>query len=111
MEPTPRDIVEYLDGEGRSPFRAWLRELRDGKGRGIIRNRINRLMDGNFGDCGSVGDGVHELVVDFGPGYRVYFGEDGSRIVLLGGGDKSTQPADIARTRRRWSEYNAQTNN
>jgi putative addiction module killer protein len=107
MEPIPREIVEYLEGTDGNPFREWLLGLRDGKGRGIIRNRINRLIAGNFGDCGPVGEGVHELIVDFGPGYRVYLGEDGEKVVLLGGGDKSTQPADIAKAKRRWSDYNA----
>jgi putative addiction module killer protein len=68
MEPTPRTISEYIDEEGGNPFRKWITGLRDGKTRGVIRNRINRLMDGNFGDCGPVGSGVHELVIDFGPG-------------------------------------------
>jgi putative addiction module killer protein len=54
-----------------------------------------------------VGEGVHEFVIDFGPGYRVYFGEDGEKVVLLGGGDKSTQPSDITKAKRRWSDYNA----
>jgi putative addiction module killer protein len=107
MEPIPRTIVEYLDEEGRNPFRKWIDGLRDGRGRGVIRTRINRLADGNFGDCGPVGSGVHELVIDFGPGYRVYFGEDGSKVVLLCGGNKSTQAADIARAKHRWSDYNA----
>jgi putative addiction module killer protein len=107
MEPIPREIVEYSEGDDGCPFRKWLRGLRDGKGRGVIRNRINRLESGNFGDCSPVGGGVHELVIDFGPGYRVYFGEDGARVVLLGGGDKSTRSADIAKARKRWSYYNA----
>ena len=107
MEPIPREIVEYLEEEGGNPFRKWTSGLRDGKGRGAIRNRINRLVTGNFGDCGPVGQGVHELVIDFGPGYRVYFGEDGTKVVLLGGGDKSTQSADITRAKQRWSDYNA----
>ena len=100
MEPTPRKIVEYVEG-GISPFRRWISGLRDGKGRGVIRNRINRVMAGNFGDCNPIGDGAHELVVDFGHGYRVYFGQDGDMVVLLGGGDKSTQQSDIARLKHR----------
>lgn len=64
-------------------------------------------MQGNFGDVNSVGGGVHELVIDFGPGYRVYFGEDGDEVILLGGGNKSTQIADITKAKDRWSDYNA----
>jgi putative addiction module killer protein len=107
MEPTPREIVEYEDENNNTPFGRWISGLRDGKGRAIIRNRINRLAAGNFGDCGPVGDGVHELVIDFGPGYRVYFGEDRNVVVLLGGGDKSSQSVDIKRCKRRWDDYNA----
>jgi putative addiction module killer protein len=107
MEPTPREIVEYVDANGGNPFRKWLSDLRDAKGRGVIRTRINRLAAGNFGDCGPIGGGAHELVIDFGPGYRVYFGEDGAKVVLLCGGDKSTQTADIVKAKKRWSDYNA----
>lgn len=84
MEPTPRSIVEFIDAKGANPFRAWITALRDAKGRNVIHTRVNRLIAGNFGDCGPVGGGVHELVIDFGPGYRVYFGEDAQTVVLLG---------------------------
>lgn len=106
MEPTPREMVEYEDENHNSPFSDWLLNLRDGKGRGIVRTRINRVMMGNLGDCEPVGEGIHELRIDFGPGYRVYFGLDGNKVVLLGGGDKSTQTTDIARAKYRWSDHN-----
>jgi putative addiction module killer protein len=54
-----------------------------------------------------VGDGVLELRIDFGPGYRIYFGEDADDVILLGGGEKSTQPVDIETAKQRWREYNA----
>jgi putative addiction module killer protein len=60
-----------------------------------------------LGDWGSVGDGVFELIFDFGPGYRVYFGQDGDRIILLGGGTKRSQRKDIHDAQERWSDYNA----
>ena len=69
--------------------------------------RLNRVAQGNLGDCEPVGDGVYELKIDFGPGYRVYFGEDGDDVILLGGGAKNTQPSDIKKAKRRWSDYNA----
>jgi putative addiction module killer protein len=72
-----------------------------------ILARIERVEEGNFGDCESVGGGVHELKIDFGPGYRVYFGEDGDSVVLLGAGTKKTQSTDIAIAKARWSVYNA----
>ena len=68
--------------------------------------RLDRVSLGNFGDCRSVGEGVQELRIDYGPGYRVYFGQLGSTIVLLlCGGDKSTQAKDINLAHYYWSEY------
>jgi putative addiction module killer protein len=63
---------------------------------GVVLTRLDRVEDGNFGDCAPVGSGVRELRIDFGPGYRVYFGEDGEFVILLGGGKKKTQGRDIA---------------
>ena len=72
----------------------------------VIDARLARVRRGNFGDAKSVGDGVHELRIDFGPGYRVYFGREGSRIViLLCGGAKKSQQRDIATAKRYWKEY------
>lgn len=89
------EVREYIHNNKRAPFTDWLGAL-DRKVRARIDARIDRLILGNFGDCKSVGDGVSELRIDFGPGYRVYFGRDGKTIVLLlCGGDKSTQQADI----------------
>jgi putative addiction module killer protein len=77
-------------------FIAWLKDLRDLKGRAKIVTRIQRLEDGNPGDVASVGDGVSEMRIHFGPGYRVYYvNRGGALIVLLCGGDKSTQARDI----------------
>lgn len=70
--------------------------------------RLNRLRLGNFGDCKSVGDGVFELRMMFGPGYRVYFGRDGERVVmLLCGGDKDTQQKDVELAKHYWRDYRA----
>jgi putative addiction module killer protein len=107
VETRPRTLLNYLTVDNHDPFDSWLRKLRDGKARAIIRTRLNRVMQGNFGDVNSVGEGVHKLVVGFGSGYRVYFGEDGDDVILLGGGDKSTQAADIKKAKDRWSDYNA----
>jgi putative addiction module killer protein len=83
-----------------------LTSLKDVKGRAIIRARLERVRLGNLGDCKDVGDGVSELRIAFGPGYRVYFGQDGLRvIVLLIGGDKASQKKDIERAKLLWLEY------
>jgi putative addiction module killer protein len=76
-----------------------------------VRARLNRIRLGNFGDCKSVGRGVEELRIDFGPGYRLYYGRQGSTVVvLLGGGDKRTQTRDIRIAQKFWEEYlNAKT--
>lgn len=81
-------------------FAKWLDQLSDLRGRARILARIERLRDGNFGDWKSLGDGVGELRVDSGPGYRVYFTRVGSEIVvLLAGGDKSSQARDIRKAK------------
>ncbi len=78
-------------------FTAWLRKLRDRVAQRAIERRLRRLIDGNFGDARSVGDGISELRIDVGPGYRAYFLRRGDAIiVMLCGGDKSTQARDIA---------------
>ena len=86
--------------EQSADFARWLTNLRDRMGRLRILKRLRRLSDGQFGDCQSVGDGVHELRMFFGPGYRVYFCQRGETIiVLLAGGDKDSQRDDIARAK------------
>lgn len=82
-------------------FAKWLGDLRDMTARLRIAARLRRMEHGNFGDVKSVGDGVRELRIDYGPGYRVYFTQHGQEIViLLCGGDKRTQAADIARAKQ-----------
>lgn len=77
-------------------YAQWIDALRDLQGRARIQVRIERLADGNAGDVKAVSDGVSELRIDVGPGYRVYFTKRGREVViLLAGGDKSTQSADI----------------
>lgn len=82
-------------------FSNWLRKLRDLKALARIQIRIRRLSLGNFGDVKSVGDGISELRIDYGPGYRVYFQRTGGLLVLLLiGGTKSTQQSDIAKAKK-----------
>lgn len=102
----PREIQAYRTQNGREPFTEWLRSLRDQRTRDRIRKRLERLGDGNFGDCRSVGDGVFELRVHFGAGYRVYFSEmDRTIVLLLCGGDKSSQAYDIQRAKTYWLKH------
>jgi len=107
LDSHPKILRNYVTENGREPFREWLSALGDGKARSIVRIRINRAEKGNLGKCRSIGEGVRELVIDFGPGYRVYFGLDDDQVILLGGGDKSTQSGDIERAKDRWRDYNA----
>lgn len=110
MEWNERQIRSYLTPEGKTPFEDWLTHLKDRMGRVQIKRRIDRLRLGNFGDCKAIGDGVFELRVRFGPGYRVYFAEHKKTIViLLHGGHKNTQDQDIKRAKSYWKELKARS--
>ena len=98
-------LREYQEGSGRSPFGAWFNEL-DSPAAAKITVALTRLGMGNTSNAKSVGAGVFELKVNFGPGYRVYFGKDGHEIViLLGGGTKKRQQRDIEAAQDRWQDY------
>jgi putative addiction module killer protein len=106
METPERTLRILVLRNGKAPFKEWLRSLRDRPTRARIQSRIDRLRLGSFGDCQGVGGGVLELRIHFGPGYRVYFGLYGAQVVLLlCGGDKSTQTRDIADAQRYWKEF------
>ncbi|MBI3994413.1 MAG: type II toxin-antitoxin system RelE/ParE family toxin [Nitrospirae bacterium] len=98
-------IREYLAASGGSPFRDWLNRL-DVSVKARVQARILRFESGNLGDCKSIGAGVREARLDFGPGYRVYFGMEGRNLVLLlMGGTKRTQSRDIEQARKFWLDY------
>jgi putative addiction module killer protein len=106
MNAVPQVLQEYVTADGKNPFREWLNGLRDIHTRAKIRVRLNRVRLGNFGDAKSVGSGVAELRVAYGPGYRVYFARAGNAVVLLlCGGDKSTQKHDIGTAKDYWLDY------
>ena len=101
-----REIQIYRAPNGRAFFVDWLKSLRDRRARKQIQVRLDRLESGNSGDYRSVGEGVFELRLQFGPGYRIYFGEvDNTIILLLCGGDKSSQVRDIEQAKAYWREY------
>jgi putative addiction module killer protein len=109
VEIRPWRTEHYLTADNVDPFWKWLKKLKP-PWRGRIEARITRIEeDGNLGDCEPVGEGVFELKFKKGPGYRIYFGIDrvSDQIVLLYGGDKSTQAADILKAKEYWRDYNA----
>jgi putative addiction module killer protein len=98
-------VQEYLDEEGRSPFAHWFEGL-DALAAAKVAASLYRLEQGNFSKVKGVGSGVYECKINFGPGYRVYFGKDGEKIViLLGGGSKKRQSADISAALTCWQDY------
>ena len=100
------ELRRYQIAAGDEPVTQWLPDLADRQARARILARLERLEIGNFGDCKLLRDGVSELRIDWGPGYRVYFGRDGRTvIVLLSGGDERKQDADIKRAMELWQEY------
>ena len=108
MEATSKDLFIFETEDGHAPFKDWMAQLEGQPAYDKILNRLDRLELGNLGDHKTVGEGVLELRIDFGPGYRVYIGLDGPDIVvLLVGGDKSTQSADIKAAKKYWEAYNA----
>lgn len=99
------DIREYETEDGRNPFADWFEDL-DAKAAARVTTALTRLEQGNTSQVKGVGSGVFELKIDFGPGYRVYFGKDGAEIViLLAGGTKKKQQRDILQAHVHWQDY------
>lgn len=100
------EIREYITLSGKSPFNNWLMKLRDKEARAKILVRLDRLEIGHFGDHKYLRDGVSELRIPHGKGYRVYYGREGNTVVLLlCGGDKSSQDNDIVDAVAYWRAY------
>lgn len=98
-------VKKFQTERGDVPFDDWMDRI-DTRVQARVAKRLDRIERGNFGDHKSVGQGVMELRVDYGPGYRVYFGRDGSEtVILLGGGAKRGQRADIEQAQRNWKRY------
>ena len=106
METTERRLEYYFTADGRVPYREWFDSLKERKTKQRIDARLAHVRAGNLGVHRTVGEGVTELILDFGPGYRLYFGQVGATIVvLLCGGDKSTQHKDIETAHTYWVDY------
>lgn len=106
MEANERQIEYYHTADETVPFLEWFDALKDRKTKLRIDARLAHVRAGNLGVHRTVGEGVTELILDFGPGYRMYFGQVGSTlIVLLCGGDKSTQHKDIMTAHEYWVDY------
>jgi putative addiction module killer protein len=99
------ELRQYIDRQGRNPFDRWFEKL-DNTTQARIVIALDRLERGNFSAAKGVGAGTFELRLDFGPGYRIYFGKDGETLViLLGGGTKKRQQVDIEAAQTLWQEY------
>jgi putative addiction module killer protein len=106
VQVTPKEIVVFRAKDGGAPFEDWLDNLNDKRVVARVLARLARVRQGNLDDCKSVGEGVSELRVDYGPGYRVYFGQKSQiLVVLLCGGDKRTQDRDIRPAKQYWHEF------
>lgn len=106
MSDTAYRLDYYQQENGATPFRDWLHDLRDRHGVERIRARLARVRAGNFGRVRVLGDGISELKIDHGPGYRLYYAMSGATVVLLlVGGDKSTQQQDIQKAKQFWREF------
>ena len=111
MEAQPREIQRYVTQDGKVPFADWFDSFRDIKTQTIINKRLDRVIRGNLGDYRAVGEVVYELRIDYGSGYRIYFGQiDTTIVLLLCGGDKSTQNRDILTAIEYWTDYRKREN-
>lgn len=100
------EIRFYVDANGRNHFDEWVAGMRDAKAKVAVDRRVMRMREDNFGDCKVLRDGVWELRIDVGPGYRVYYAKDGLTVVLLlCGGDKRKQSADIDKACEYWRDW------
>jgi putative addiction module killer protein len=105
-EAKPREIELYVTLDSKIPFSEWLALVKDARLKIEIRNRLDRVLLGNFGDHKSVGDDVYELRIRYGAGYRIYYAEvEGKIVVLLCAGDKSTQEKDVKKAKAHWKDY------
>ncbi|MER2510887.1 MAG: type II toxin-antitoxin system RelE/ParE family toxin [Nitrosomonas ureae] len=99
-------VLDYLTDDEHDPFKEWVGNLKDRQARARILLRIQRIAAGNFGDCKPIAEGVWELRIDHGAGYRVYYARAGEKlIIILAGGDKRQQQADIDTALEYWKNW------
>jgi len=111
MEAKNKNIRIYTDQKGQAPFSKWMKSIKDPVIKARIRARLDRLNLGNYGDHKPVGSGVSELRLAFGSGYRVYYADlDDVIVILLCGGDKSSQEKDIKKAKELWLELKERCN-
>jgi putative addiction module killer protein len=98
-------VREFLDAKGNSPYAKWFDRL-NATAAVKVATAVHRMEQGNFSNVKGVGAGVYECRIDFGPGYRIYFGKDGDLLViLLAGGTKKCQDADVTAAKAHWRDY------
>ncbi len=106
MSDTIISLNEYIDRQGKSPYADWLRDLRDARAKAKVIMQVDKMELGLFGDVEPIGEGLSELRIHYGPGYRVYYGKQAHQVyLLLCGGDKSTQSKDIKKAKEYWKEH------
>lgn len=110
QEAVPRKVETYVTREGKDVFQEWLNGLMDQRARALIDKTIAKVRLGNLGQHKSVGEGVQEIVLNYGPGYRIYFGEHGKTLViLLLGSTKKRQEKAIELAKRYWKDWKERT--
>ena len=107
MQARPRIISVYVTASGSVPFDDWMNDLKDSVGKGAVEARIARLRLGALGQYENVGNGLIELKVDVGPGYRIYVADNGRDSLILCAGNKRTQKRDIRAAKKFWNDYQA----
>lgn len=109
-EAIPQRVETYVTRDGKDVFQEWLDRLTDQRAKILVDKTIAKIRLGNLGRHKSVGEGVQEIVLDYGPGYRLYFAEHGrSLIILLCGGTKKRQQAAIEQARQYWQDWQERT--
>lgn len=107
-----KELRIYRSSKGKEPFKAWFCKVKDKVAQQLIHTRLDRLAVGHEGDCKQVGNGVYELRIHYGSGYRLYFAKQGQTIILLLlGGNKHTQTHDIDKAKQYWADFQERLNN